>query len=432
MVKNNYNYFIKDFETVRSILKNLYIYGSYNKKQFLEVEGIKGKKYDNEMRRLRYFIDGENRLESKVDGKKVVGLKYDRYQDISNFLVNAYTIKTFNSQDINLHFFILQVLQQQEQPLTVNEIILEIQTSVLNQVDEDQISHRMMKAKLDEMCDLALLQQTSDKPYTYTLTQNILSNFSDEELNRLVLLLYFYRNTLPISVPFFFLQDTITDFITYQQGDDVEAENLFLFKHIFFQNIMNDQLIDVLSQSFFNHKIVTITIDEQQRHDIVPLKLILDRIYGRQYLFCFDLKENRVMTYQLRRLSKASLTKVDFCLEQYQDYLSLISQCYSMTQLNDVEDPMHAKPCIVEIEFHIPSDKKYLLKRIHLEKRQGELTEMDDEHWLYSIEVLSPWEMIPWIRSFGEFALVKKSTSHDLFEKIYEDWEGVLAKYGSI
>lgn len=434
MEVNKYNYFIKDFDEIRSILKNICIFGCYGKEQLISMEHISDSKYDKDIRRIKYFINNSNRMENRIQRKKVLGLKYDRYDNIGNFLIKSYKIKTFSPQDINLYFFILQILSREQKELSINEIILIIQDEVLNESNDDGISYRMLRDKLEEMEIMGFVKSNQSSPVKYKLEENILQKFTLEEMNQLHQLLYFYRNVTPISVPAYFSQETIKNHLLYFQGDDCSSKDIFLFKHIFLQNILNDEIIYIILNAQNNHnKIQFIYNDKTEKKIIaIPLKIILDCHFGRQYIFCYDVDLGKPQTYKINRISKVSALDDKFIPCDYEKYFELVNKSWSMTQINELDNPMEETVILVEIDFYIDDNKEYILKQLMSEKRQGIAKKVSENHWLFSIQVISPLEMIPWIRSFGEYAKVRRSEKHDLADRIEADWKEVLIEYGVI
>lgn len=434
VASGKYNHFIKDYETIRSILKNIYIYGCYNKEQLINIEKIKGKKYDNESRRIRYFLNSTNRVDDRINGKKVLRLKYDRYDNIANFLVKSYKTKTFNSQDINLYFFILQILSREKEELSINKIMEIIQDEVLDYSDNDSISYRMLRDKLNELDILGFVEKTHLNPLKCKLVKSFLEIFTPDELNAIHQVLYFYRSITLISVPAYFVQESIKNHLLHFQGDDFFSKDVFLFKHTFLQNILNDEVIYKIFNAQNSQNVIKFVYDNKTKITItvVPLKIIIDHQYGRQYLFCYNLMMGKPQTYKLDKISGVQVLKDMFMNCDYESHLALIGKCWSMTQLNDLHDPMTAAAILVEIDFNIKCGKEYIRKQLLAEKRQGNVTELNENHWLFSIEVLRPLEMIPWIRSFGEFAKVRRSENHDLAQRIETDWQEVLSAYGII
>ena len=46
---------IRDYENIRQILRDIYIYGCFTRDDFIEM-GISGRKYDNEQRRISAYL----------------------------------------------------------------------------------------------------------------------------------------------------------------------------------------------------------------------------------------------------------------------------------------------------------------------------------------------------------------------------------------
>ena len=82
---------------------------------------------------------------------------------------------------------------------------------------------------------------------------------------------------------------------------------------------------------------------------------------------------------------------------------------------------------LVELKFNKPPH--YIVKRLEKEKQFGKIEKMDGGDVLYTIEVLQPEEMIPWIRSFGEHATVCESNQHNLYQDISQDWRKMKELY---
>ena len=54
----------------------------------------------------------------------------------------------------------------------------------------------------------------------------------------------------------------------------------------------------------------------------------------------------------------------------------------------------------VEFDIRIAEDEQYILQRLEREKRCGQITKLDEQHYRFSADVFDTAEMIPWIRSY--------------------------------
>ena len=87
----------------------------------------------------------------------------------------------------------------------------------------------------------------------------------------------------------------------------------------------------------------------------------------------------------------------------------------------------------VEIDFYFSEiSQVHILNRLKKEQKWGVLQRLANDHYLFSIDVLDPNELIPWIRSFANFAKVRPAPQHQLFEKIAQDWQEAFNNYVNI
>ena len=70
MALNKSSLLIRDYENIRHILRNIYIFGCFTRDDFIEM-GISGRKYDNEQRRISAYLS-DRFIKKRRIGKKVV------------------------------------------------------------------------------------------------------------------------------------------------------------------------------------------------------------------------------------------------------------------------------------------------------------------------------------------------------------------------
>ena len=69
---------IRDYENIRQILRDIYIYGCFTRDDFIEM-GISGRKYDNEQRRISAYLPDKFIQKRRVD-KKVLFVLFVSYR----------------------------------------------------------------------------------------------------------------------------------------------------------------------------------------------------------------------------------------------------------------------------------------------------------------------------------------------------------------
>ena len=80
--------------------------------------------------------------------------------------------------------------------------------------------------------------------------------------------------------------------------------------------------------------------------------------------------------------------------------------------------------------IHAESTESFILQRLIREKRNGTVTVLDENTYLYQADVYDALEMLPWIRTFiGR--IVKLECSNDAVMKRYQqDLDAMGALYG--
>lgn len=432
MGKSDYNYFIKKHSTIRNILKNIYIYGCYDKEQLVELCNISDKKYDNETRRIRFFINRNNLVEIRRGRNKIVSFRYDRNTDPYNFLSDSYKIKTFTPLDISLFFYLQQLLNRGEE-LTVNEL-----ADAIGEFNEE-INQLTIQRKLNELTELGLVEvHGSTRPRTYRIKEDFFADFTEEELLAIYQAVSFYKNLSPIGIRGQFLQDTLASYLKLERELE-PPEEPFLFRHGFLYRILNDEIVNQLCAAYQSHCLTELTFMNGKKRKVVPIRLVNEFQFGRQYLFCYDLKTGKPSYLRLDRIEEVTVSGQHYDPSSYEKWVGLIpcSWCASLPSGTGEAYPEQLILVQVDFLFHeLPREdaesETYILDRLMREKRTGTITRIGEGHYLYEIKVLDPVELVPWIRSFGHFARVRQSNAHDLPAKILKDLEESLRNYGII
>ena len=161
---------------------------------------------------------------------------------------------------------------------------------------------------------------------------------------------------------------------------------------------------------------------------VIPVEIIHDSIYGRQYLYCYDLDASSPRVIRMDRISHAFSIKKQTSDERViaHSLTGFSSECWctsgSETELSEII-----------IEFCFDEEKEgYILRRISMEGHGGRLKKIGKNRYEYRLSLRDPDEMIPWIRSFGERARVISSGRKQTERKLAEDWKKALEKYDSL
>lgn len=434
---------VRDFSRIKSMFLLIYIYGCYSKDEIIaKLTNVGKTKYNDEIKRLISMYGSDFFKNEKIDKKKRPNFSYDRYDNSANYLIKSYKIKTYTKNEYVNYTYILQILNQElKEGLTLSDILNYINSFFDN---DDYINLSSLNRHCKDLLDIGFIKKQMDK---YLISDNFLDKLNEEELNTLIQTLYFYRGVAPLSSQAMFTIETLKEYLNdkFYKNDDFEnnvikdnsnVEDIYIYKNVFLNNILNENdIYNILYAINNNNKLKIIFTIKNKEFEIitVPLKIISEYKDGRQYLLCYDITKNCPNNIFIDNIIKSEILEDKFDVKEFQSTLDLIEKSYSMTQLYDLDDPLSAKPILVEVMFSIEEEQYNFIKsRVLNTKRHGIIEEISNTQFLYKIEVLSPNEMIPYIRSFGKYAKVIPSKNHNLYEKINEDWSNLKEYYGII
>lgn len=411
-----FNYFTESYETIRRTLRELFVYGCYDSSISAERQKISGRKYSDELKRIRYFWS--KHISARRHGEKKVNFfPFNRYTDSENYLLRSYQIHTFKPQDLNLYIYLSQILSDGN-IWSVTKLIDEVLFRFYFKNEDAGIFYPMMNRKLEEMTATGLLiRQGKSK---YKLAEDIFKDFDSQELLHLYRILFLYRDLLPLSSLGYQVQQVVRDYLKLTRGEEDLPNSCFWFEDIFYQNILNDETIYKLLVAFEQQQQVTFILPNRLVTNVTPRQIISDCQYGRQYLR--GEVEGNTFFWRLDNISNIRLLE--------KNVLEDLPNENCCRYIWNASLPGTSKlPCLIEVDFKTSDDEFHLLKRLEAEKRFGEIEIIDKNHYLFSIKLINPNELIPWIRSFGHVASVRESTQHNLREKLNDEWSELLKHY---
>lgn len=423
--KSTYNNFIKSYDTIRNVLRHLYIYGCYSRDDFKNM-GISGRKYDNERKRILNFINEKFVVEEYVSNTKYIGLKNDMFKSARNFLVDSYMTKTISENYINYFFLIQQILNQSKVGLSSNEIIDYVSELIPKNTDEKSTIIRMLR----DMVNQGFIKEEKIKnKKIYSISDDFFKEFTIDEIIQIYYATDFYCSTSFISAPGYYLKDTIKKYLKYERNYELNEKEIYLLKDNFLSRIIDDEIIINILNSIINNKDIKIYYRNNKKPIIcVPYKIITEFNYGRQYLLCEIIESNKVKLFRIDRINKIKENeniKMIYNPENYDEY---IQNCWCVGFHEDKNNLID-----IEIDFFIDDNKEqYIIQRILKEGKWGQLNKIKEGEYVFKIKVSDARELIPWIRSFTGFAKVRKSEQHNLYELIEGDRKESLKNYGIV
>lgn len=423
MALNKSNLLIRDYENIRQILRDIYIFGCFTRDDFIEM-GISGRKYDNEQRRISAYLPDKFIQKRRIDKKVLLYCSYQMEDSEKNYLADTYRNKSFTSLDIMAFFFVQQILSN-GQEMTATELL----DSMPNYNDSVVFTKDNLRVKLDELTEKGFITSRKEgRTVRYRLIEDIWKDFLDDELLDLSLYLEFLKNVSPIEIPYYFLEQKLHLYMECERHIEFGHNKIFAFKHNhFFNSLDNNVLLQILSSCNLKEA-VSVNMDDDTKRKVLPSHVIHDSTYGRQYLYCFDLIRNVQSVIRIDKiLSVCSLRKMQSEELRIIDGMAVfLNECWCTSGVNE-----ELKEIIIEFRFD-ESNEGFILRRIEREGHGGQISRIEAGLFEYRIRLRDPNEMIPWIRSFGERAKVISCEGKNVIDTIANDWKRAVEKYESI
>ena len=205
--KSSYTKTVKYYERYRDFIRNITIYSYRSRQEYAEI-GINNRTYDDYKRILSDCIN-QGFIEESFNGKeKRTRFNADMYKSSYNYLVNTYFIKSLPNNAF-YYIIILQILSEGN-PLLINEI----EDIVYEKINDKDISTSTLYRALCALTGSGLLKtnKVKNKSY-YQLADNILDQLTAKELLELYNAVSFFTNVSPLSVPGYYLANTISQYM---------------------------------------------------------------------------------------------------------------------------------------------------------------------------------------------------------------------------
>ena len=381
---STYKELIKNFEKIRSYMRDFYVYGFKNRDEYTNKSA---RSYDDEKRRAESILGEHMKFTRTKEGKNVF-ISIDSRSISSNPLYKALKAKSFTDGDITLHFLIFDILHDANEKKTLNEIIDIIENDCLSMFSSPmEFDESTVRKKLKEYISLGIV--TSEKAGKNTLY----GRAEDAILPDLRDALDFFSEVSPCGVIGSFLLDK----------SECTAKN-FLFKHHYITSAIDS---DVLADLFLamRKKCMISAKNHSRRFEkpnvitVLPLRVFISTQNGRQYLVAYDTKYKIIKSYRVDYLSDIKMgdeyTEFDDIrsgLDEMQKYIWGVSLNRSKHSENDTEH--------VEFTVRVEDNEQYIVRRLYREKRVGEIEKLDENTYKFSADIYDSGEIITWIRTF--------------------------------
>lgn len=381
---STYNELIKNFEKVRSYMREFYIYGFKSREEYTS-KSLRS--YDDEKRRIESWLDDYMKFIRTSDGKNVF-LSINSREITHNPLYKALKAKSFTDGDITLHFIIFDILNDFNVSLTINEIMDLIDNYYLSDFNNPMMfDSSTIRKKLNEYCEQGLIiKEKEGKNILYRVAKKYdISSFND--------LLNYFSETAPCGGVGSFLLDRINN-----------KDDMFIFKHHYITSALDSEVL--LNLFLAMQKKSSIEVNNINRKNnltknikLVPLKVFISVQDGKQYLLAYQEEQGIIKTFRIDYLVDVKIEEVN---PQFDELRLMLEEAKGKMWGANIKRNRYGKEKIERVSFTIKIEKneEFIVKRLEREKRIGKVEKIDDYTYNFNSYVYDTSEMIPWIRTF--------------------------------
>ncbi len=405
----SYNELIRKFDKVRDIMREFYIYGFKSRNDFTH---ISSRTYDNEKRRVESYLGSYMKWDYNKSGKKVF-VSMNCSQIPTNPLYSSWKSKAFTDNDIVLHFYLLSVLSK-EQELSLNDL-----TTKLCEASGLVFDTQTVRNKCAEYEKEGLVVITKQgKSLFYSLSTLNYDKLTNKVPNLQNAVKFFQGDTLFGEVGSFILDQSN------------KTNDTFLFKHYYIVHTLEDGvLLDLLSAIRNKQSIIFHNQNEYRTHNkdyyCVPLKIFISSTTGRRYLCAYKLSSKRFFNYRLDHIKSVTT------LEPYKDFDPL------QTKLEAIKDKIwgvgfggSSRQEIITMKLFIDEKtEKHVIDRIHREGRGGTLTRLEENIYIFTVELFDTNDISPWIKTFMGRVIQLEGNNTHVINRFYNDIQRMKTMY---
>lgn len=407
---SDFHELVKSFPKTREYVRDFFVYGFKTRNEFKHKSP---RTYDNERRRLESWLHPFVHKDHLSNGANI-SLAIDSNLLDTNPLFRVWKTKSFTDNDIMLHFFILDLLQDGSK-LTAEEI-----TDHLLSEYEAFFDIQTVRRKCNTYEKEGLLQkQKTGKTVVYSLD------------NSLALWLKSNDNILD-ALTFFQLAGNL-GIIGNELIEQFDYQNqIFRVKHSFFVHTLEDEILLDLLDTIHQQKSATLEIKSSKRGIInttncVPLQIFISTRSGRRFLCAYVDKSKRFTCFRLDTIKRV------IPLEKIQVYEELQTKLNrNRGQLWGVsfqgQERHHLDKLTMTIQVLEP-EESYIVDRLKREGRGGTVTKTAPNIYQYEIEVFDCNEMLPWIRTFIGRILSLECSAQSVERRFYQDLQTMYQMY---
>lgn len=400
-----YSELIKDFNKIRAYIREFYVYGFRSRDEF---DAKSARSYDNERRRVESWLGDYMRFRQDETGKQVF-LSLDSRSIPKNPIYHAFRAKSFTDTDIILHFFLLDMLQNEA--MTAREATDLLARQYLRHADGYEVpDESTVRKKLKEYEQIGLLSsEKHGREIRYQVQRDSVDLSAWHEA------VSFFAEDAPLGV------------IGNPLSDD---DPIFRFKHRYLLDALDSEIMLDLLMAMKQDKAVELTIFSRRKnaelnHSMFPLCFFISTQTGRQYLLGYHYRFKKPMFFRLDGIRKVKMGGVESKAGVYRSFVPKLRE-----NLWGVSTGVDHSMDHFEMDIHVADDEPFIVDRLMREKRCGHVEQTAEHTWSFCADIYDASEMLPWIRTFiGRIERIYCSNPA-VTDRYNEDLQAMASLYG--
>lgn len=380
---SSYSELIKNFEKIRSYMREFYVYGFKSREEY---DKKSARSYDNERRRMESWLGEYMSFVRTPEGKNVF-ISIDSRVSKHNPFYKALKAKSFTDGDITLHFILLDILHSPEIVLSLPEILEKIDKYLSGFENPMMFDESTVRKKLKEYIQQGIIvDEKAGRKMMYRRADDVdLPDISD--------MLNFYSEIAPCGVIGSFLLD---------KQDDVNDN--FTFKHHYITSAMDSNVLAMIFRAIREKSIITVSnnsrrANEPRNNRIIPLRVFISVQNGRQHLLAYQPEFNSIKSFRIDYLSDVKIVEPSPLFDELRAELDKMqTKMWGVSSQHN----RYGKENLEHVEFtvKIGENESHIVRRLEREKRIGHIEKIDGNTYKFTADVYDASEMIPWIRTF--------------------------------
>ncbi len=405
-----YSELIKNFSKIREYVSQFYIYGLKTRNEYTAKSA---RSYDNERRRIESWL-GEY-MQFRKDGNEKYSFLAMNSRAIShNPLYNAFKAKSFTENDINLHFYILDILAEGEEK-SFKEILDSITDDYLSMFENaSELDESTVRKKLKEYEKLGLIKSRKQgRELIYSRNDDCVDLENWKEA------VAFFSEEDPLGVVGSFILDK------YDRAPDD-----FTFKHHYILHALESEVLEQLFEAMRDHRATQLSIyiprqDNIREHTLLPLKIYCSTQSGRRYVLGYHYSFKRMVFFRLDNIKKVKICAIDIDFNKHFDNAEKF-KC----NVWGVSSSSHGGLDHIEMTVFVDENEEFIINRLEREKRYGRIYAIDSHHYRFAADVYDAMEMMPWIRTFTGRISKLECSNQSVVDTFYGDFADMVKMYG--